>query len=80
MPIEETKFKNTVKYGRNVLIGKMFIVQLFIGHNTIIEKNVSIGNDCSVGSNVILRSTVIKNKVKILDFCVLVNMDLVSFQ
>ena len=73
LPIEETKFKNNVKYGRNVLIGENVSIgtNCSIGHNTIIEKNVFIGNDCSIGSNVILRSSVIKNNVKILDSCVL---------
>ena len=42
-----------------------------IGHNTIIEKNVIIGNNCSIGSNTIIRNTLIKNNVRILDNCVI---------
>jgi UDP-3-O-[3-hydroxymyristoyl] glucosamine N-acyltransferase len=42
-----------------------------IGHNTIIEKNVSIGDNCFIGSNSIIRNTIIGNDVKILDNCVL---------
>jgi UDP-3-O-[3-hydroxymyristoyl] glucosamine N-acyltransferase len=42
-----------------------------IGHNTIIEKNVSIGNNCSIGSNTIIRNTLIKDNVKILDNCII---------
>ena len=41
-----------------------------IGHNTIIEKNVVIGDDCSIGSNTILRNTILKNNIKVLDGCV----------
>ena len=56
--IIETKFKNTVKYGQNVLVGEhvSFGSNCLIGHNTIIEKNVSIGNNCSIGSNTIIRN------------------------
>ena len=38
--------------------------------DTIIEKNVSIGNNCSIGSNTIIRNSLINNNVKILDNCV----------
>ena len=31
------------------------------------EKNVIIGDDCSLGSNNVIRNTLIKNNVKILD-------------
>ena len=71
--IEETKFKNCVKYGKNVLIGKDVSIgsNCSIGHNTIIEKNVSIGNNCLIGSNTLIRNTLIKDNVKILDNCVI---------
>ena len=71
--INETTYKEKVKYGRNVLIGNGIVIgsNCSIGHNTIIEKNVSIGNNCSIGSNIILRNTIVKNDVKILDNCVI---------
>ena len=71
--IKDTKFKDTVQFGKNVLIGDNVQVgnNCSIGHNTIIEKNVSIGNNCSIGSNNIIRNSLIKDNVKILDNCVL---------
>jgi UDP-3-O-[3-hydroxymyristoyl] glucosamine N-acyltransferase len=42
-----------------------------IGHNTIIERNVCIGDNCTIGSNSIIRNTLIGNNVKILDNCVI---------
>ena len=71
--INNTKFKDTIKYGKNVLIGQNVSIgsNCLIGHNTIIEKNVSIGENCSIGSNTIIRNTLIKNNVKILDNCVI---------
>ena len=42
-----------------------------IGHNTIIEQNVSIADNCSIVSNVIIRNTLIKDNVKVLDNCVI---------
>ena len=71
--INETTYKEKVKYGRNVLIGNGVVIgsNCSIGHNTIIEKNVSIGNNCLIGSNTILRNTIVKNDVKILDNCVI---------
>jgi UDP-3-O-[3-hydroxymyristoyl] glucosamine N-acyltransferase len=70
--IAVTKFKDIVKYGKNVLIGDNVILgsNCLIGHNTIIEQNVSIGDNCSIGSNVIIRNTLINNNVTILDNCV----------
>ena len=71
--IEDTEFKNKVKFGKNVLIGKNVSIgdNCLIGHNTIIEKNVSIGNNCSIGSNSIIRNSFVKNNVKILDNCII---------
>ena len=67
--INQSEFKEKVKFGKNVLIGKNVKIgsDCLIGHNTIIEKNVSIGNNCSIGSNVIIRNSLIKNNVHILD-------------
>ena len=71
--IGDTKYKNKVAFGKNVLIGDNVTIGLncLIGHNTIIEKNVSIGNNCSIGSNTIIRNCLIKDSVKILDNCVI---------
>ena len=70
--IEDTRFKDKVKFGRNVLIGNNVKIgsKCLIGHNSIIETNVSIGNNCTIGSNVIIRNSLIKNNVHILDGCV----------
>jgi UDP-3-O-[3-hydroxymyristoyl] glucosamine N-acyltransferase len=71
--INISKFKDKVKFGKNVLIGEnvMFGDNCSVGHNTIIEKNVIIGHNCSIGSNNIIRNTFIKDNVKILDNCVI---------
>ena len=71
--INDTKFKDKVNFGQNVLLGSNVSIgsNCKIGHNTIIEKNVSIGDNCSIGSNNIIRNTLIKNNVKILDNCVI---------
>ena len=71
--ITETKFKDKVNFGKNVLIGRDVSIgtNCYIGHNTIIEQNVSMGNNCSIGSNVLVRNTLIKDNVYILDNCIL---------
>jgi len=71
--INETVFKNKVKFGKNVLIGANVSIgfNCLIGHNTIIEKNVSVGNNCIIGSNTIIRNTLIKDNVRILDNCII---------
>ena len=71
--ITETKFKDKVNFGKNVLIGNNVNIgsNCLIGHNSIIEQNVLIGNNCSVGSNVIIRNTLINDNVNILDNCVI---------
>ena len=72
-PIKDTKFKDKIRFGLNVLIGEnvKFGDNCLIGHNTIIEKNVVIGNNCSIGSNCIIRNSFIKDNVKVLDNCVI---------
>jgi UDP-3-O-[3-hydroxymyristoyl] glucosamine N-acyltransferase len=71
--INNTKFKDKVEYGLNVLIGKNVEIgsNCSIGHNTIIEQNVLIGNNCSIGSNTVIRNSIISDNVKILDNCVI---------
>ena len=71
--IIETFYKDKIKFGKNVLVGKKVKIgsNCSIGHNTIIEKNVSIGDNCSIGSNTIIRNSLIGNNVKILDNCVI---------
>ncbi len=71
--IKDTKLKDKVIFGKNVLIGNNVFIGDYckIGHNTIIEKNVVIGNNCSIGSNNIIRNTLINNNVKILDNCII---------
>ncbi len=71
--IEGTQFKDTVKFGTNVLVGKNVKIgsNCLIGHNSIIETNVSIGDNCTIGSNVIIRNSLIKNNVHILDGCII---------
>jgi UDP-3-O-[3-hydroxymyristoyl] glucosamine N-acyltransferase len=71
--IKKTPLAKIVTHGKNVLIGKNVLVgkNCLIGHNSIIESNVIIGDDCSIVSNVIIRNTIIKNGVNILDGCVI---------
>ncbi|MBD1139907.1 UDP-3-O-(3-hydroxymyristoyl)glucosamine N-acyltransferase [Pelagibacterales bacterium SAG-MED38] len=71
--IYDTKLKDKVKFGKNVLIGENVKIgeNCLIGHNSIIEKNVKIGDNCSIGSNVIIRNSLINNNVHILDGCVI---------
>ena len=71
--INETIFKDKVKFGRNTLIGLNVQIgkNCSIGHNSIIESNVIIGDNCSIASNVIIRNTIIKDNVNILDGCVI---------
>ena len=71
--INETKLKDKVKFGKNILIGDNVTLgsNCQIGHNTIIEQNVTIGDNCSIGSNVIIRNTLINNNVTVLDNCVI---------
>ncbi len=71
--IDNTFFKDKVRFGKNVLVGENVSIgsNCMIGHNTIIEQNVSIGDNCTIGSNSIIRNTLIGNNVKILDNCVI---------
>ena len=62
---KSVKFGNNVLVGQNVEIGKNSI----IGSNSIIESKVKIGTDCIIGSGVIIKNTIIGNRVMIQDNC-----------
>ena len=59
------KFGNNVLVGKNVKLGKNTI----IGANSIIESNVFIGKDCVIGSGVIIKNTLIGERVVLQDNC-----------
>ncbi len=59
----KVKFGNNVLIGKNVKIGKNTI----IGSNSIIESNVSIGKDCVIGSQTMVKNTIIGDEVVIQD-------------
>ena len=42
-----------------------------MGYNPIIEQNVVIGNNCSIGLTSIIRNTLVGVNVKILDNCII---------
>ena len=66
----KSKFK-TVKFGNNVLIGKNVKIgkHSLIGANTIIEHDVQKGDNCIIGSAVIIKNSLINNRVVIQDNC-----------
>ena len=65
-----SKYKS-VKFGNNVLIGKNVKIDnnCLIGSNTIIENNVSIGKNCVIGSHVVIKNSIIGDKVVVQDGC-----------
>ena len=67
---DKSKYPN-VKFGNNVLIGKNCQIgeNTVIGNNSIIEHDVSIGINCTIGSQVIIRNSLIGNEVVIQDGC-----------
>ena len=69
IPIK-SKFK-TVKFGNNVLIGKNVKIgkNSQIGANTIIEHDVQIGDNCIIGSAVVIKNSIIDKRVVIQDNC-----------
>ena len=62
---KSVKFGNNVLIGKNVKIGKNCV----IGSNTIIEHDVKIGQNCIIGSGVIIKNTIVGNRVVIQDNC-----------
>ena len=66
----KSKFK-TVKFGNNVLIGKNVKIgkNSQVGANTIIEHDVQIGDNCIIGSAVIIKNSLIDKRVVIQDNC-----------
>ena len=66
----KNKFRS-VKFGNNVLVGKNVHIgsNTMIGSNTIIEHDVKIGEKCIIGSNVIIKNSVLGNRVIIQDNC-----------
>ena len=66
----KNKFKS-VKFGNNVLIGKGVKIgkNTIIGSNTIIEHDVIIGKDCIIGSGVVIKNSLIGDRVVFQDNC-----------
>tara|TARA_B100000767_G_scaffold174542_1_gene163226 strand:+ start:1967 stop:2932 length:966 start_codon:yes stop_codon:yes gene_type:complete len=60
-----------VKFGNNVLVGKnaKISTNTLIGSNSIIEHNVIIGKECVIGSGVIIKNSIIGDRVVIQDDC-----------
>jgi len=67
---EEVKDKyKHVKFGKNVLIGDNVQIgkNTVVGNNSTIEHDVKIGENCSIGSFVVLKNSVLENDVHIKD-------------
>ena len=58
-----------VKFGKNVLIGDNIKIgkNTVIGNNSIIEHDVKIGENCSIGSFVLIKNSILENEVHIKD-------------
>ena len=62
---KSVKFGNNVLIGKNVKIGK----DTYIGSNTILEQNVEVGKNSVLGANVIIKNSIIGDRVVIQDGC-----------
>ena len=64
----EKKFKH-VKFGKNVLVGDNVEIgsNTEIGNNSIIEHDVKIGQNCNIGSSVIIKNSILENDVNVKD-------------
>ena len=62
---KSVKFGNNVLIGNNVQIGKNTI----IGSNSIIEHSVKIGENCVIGSGVVIKNSILGDRVVIQDSC-----------
>tara|TARA_B100000963_G_scaffold340935_1_gene340134 strand:+ start:7357 stop:8325 length:969 start_codon:yes stop_codon:yes gene_type:complete len=69
-PPNKKKYK-FVKFGNNVLIGKNVKIgkNTSIGSNSIIEHDVVIGKECTIGSGVIVKNSLIGDRVVLQDNC-----------
>ena len=68
--LSKNNFKS-VKFGNNVLIGKGVKIgkNSIIGSNTIIEHDVIIGKNCIIGSGVVIKNSLIGDRVVLHDNC-----------
>jgi UDP-3-O-[3-hydroxymyristoyl] glucosamine N-acyltransferase len=70
--VDSDEIKNKypkVSFGKNVLVGKNVQIgkNVYVGSNSIIESNVKIGENCIIGSFVVIKNSLIGNRVNIKD-------------